>query len=219
MPQPAVAVLGGTGHQGRGLAQRLALAGLHVVVGSRDAARAAAAVAEWPPQTRPSTTAAYASAIADADIVVLAVPFESVGSMLEQHRAFFKPETLVVDVTVPLTVTGGVLTLAEVPEGSAAEHVRARLPPPVRVAAAFKTVPAGLLGNGTRPLDCDEFVCGDSPESRGRAVELVRAVVGLRPIDVGPLPRARAIEHLTLLAIAINKRHKVSDARFKVMGI
>ena len=219
MPQPAVAVLGGTGHQGRGLAQRLALAGLHVVVGSRDAARAAAAVAEWPPRTRPSTTAAYASAIADADVVVLAVPFESVGSMLEQHRAFFKPETLVVVVTVPVTVTGGVLTLADVPEGSAAEHVRARLPSPVRVAAAFKTVPAGLLGNGTQMLDCDEFVCGDSPESRARAVELVRAVAGLRPIDVGPLPRARAIEHLTLLAIAINKRHKVSDARFKVMGI
>ena len=219
MPQPAVAVLGGTGHQGRGLAQRLALAGLHVVVGSRDAARAAATVAEWPVPARPFTTAAYAPAIADADIVVLAVPFESVASVLEEHRAFFKPETLVVDVTVPITSAGGTLMLADVPEGSAAEHVRARLPPPVRVAATFKTVPAGLLGDGTRSLDCDEFVCGDSPESRGRAVELVRAVPGLRPIDVGPLPRARAIEHLTLLAIAINKRHKVSHARFRIIGI
>jgi NADPH-dependent F420 reductase len=219
MPQPAVAVLGGTGHQGRGLAQRLALAGLHVVVGSRDAARAAAAVADWPAPVRPSTTAAYAAAIAAADIVVLAVPFESVGSMLDQHRSFFKPETLVVDVTVPITVTRGTLMLADVPEGSAAEHVRARLPPAVRLAATFKTVPAGLLGNGTTPLDCDEFVCGDSPESRTRALDLVRAVAGLRPIDVGPLPRARAIEQMTLLAVAINKRHKGAEARYRVVGI
>src|SRR5436189_6441291 len=128
MPQPAVAVLGGTGHQGRGLAQRLALAGLQVVVGSRDAARAAAAVAQWPAHARPSTTAAYAAAIADADIVVLAVPFDTVGSMLDQHRARFTPETLVVDVTVPITMAGGKLMLADVPAGSAADHVRARLP-------------------------------------------------------------------------------------------
>jgi 8-hydroxy-5-deazaflavin:NADPH oxidoreductase len=219
MPRAVIAILGGTGHQGRGLAQRLAVAGFRVIVGSRDAQRAAAAVAEWPAPARPSTTAPYGSAIAAADIVVLAIPFESVRPVLEEHHGLFKPETLVVDITVPITVESGTLMLAEVPEGSAAEHVRARLPAPVRVAATFKTVPAGLLADSGRPLDCDEFVCGDSQEARSRATELVSAVAGLRPIDVGPLPRARSIEHLTLLAIAINRRHKTKDTRFRVVGL
>jgi 8-hydroxy-5-deazaflavin:NADPH oxidoreductase len=219
MAQAAVAVLGGTGHQGRGLAQRLALAGFQIVIGSRDAARAAATVAEWPAPLRPSSTAPYGEAIAAADIVVLAIPFESVAPVLEQHHALFRPETLVVDITVPITVAGGTLMLAEVPEGSAAEHVRARLPPTVGVAATFKTVPAALLADSGRALDCDEFVCGDSQDSRARAADLVRAIAGLRPIDIGPLPRSRSIEHLTLVAIAINKRHKTADARFRVVGV
>ena len=219
MSQPAVAVLGGTGHQGRGLAQRLTLAGFHVIVGSREPDRAAATVAAWPAPTRPTTTAAYAAAIAAADVVVLAVPFGSVSTVLAEHQRQFKSETLVIDITVPVTITAGTLTLADVPEGSAAEHVRARLPASVRVAATFKTVPAELLGESTRPLDCDEFVCGDSAEARLHAAELVHGVAGLRPIDVGPLARARSIEHLTLLAIAINRRHKIPDARFKVIGL
>jgi 8-hydroxy-5-deazaflavin:NADPH oxidoreductase len=219
MPQPRVAVLGGTGQQGRGLAQRLALAGFRVIVGSRDEARAAAAVAAWPPEAQPATTAAYGSAIAGAEIIVLAVPFDSVHLLLDAHAHLFKPESLVVDVTVPVTVVAGTLTLADVAEGSAAEHVRARLPPHARVAATFKTVPAHLLGDTTRPLDCDEFVCGDSAESRSTAATLVEAMRGLRPIDVGPLIRARAIEQLTVLAIAINRRHKIHEARFRVIGM
>src|SRR5881392_1204860 len=111
MPQPSVAVLGGTGHQGRGLAQRLALAGFRVIVGSRDADRAAATVAGWPAPARPTTTAAYAAAIAAPDVVVLAIPFGSVGAVLEQHQQQFKPKTLVIDITVPVTITGGTLTL------------------------------------------------------------------------------------------------------------
>ena len=219
MPQPCVAVLGGTGQQGRGLAQRLALAGFRVIVGSRDEARAAAAVASWPPDALPATTAGYASAIAAAEIIVLAVPFDSVHALLDTHRHLFKPEALIVDVTVPVTVVGGTLTLADVAEGSAAEHVRARLPPHARVAATFKTVPAHLLGDTARPLDCDEFVCGDSAEARSTAATLVHAMRGLRPIDVGPLMRARAIEQMTVLAIAINRRHKIHEARFRVVGM
>src|SRR5437763_5599951 len=219
MPQPRVAVLGGTGQQGRGLAQRLALAGFRVIVGSRDEARAAAAVAAWPAEAQPATTADYGSAIADAEIIVLAVPFDSVHLLLDAHGHLFKPESLVVDVTVPVTVVAGTLTLADVAEGSAAEHVRARLPPHARVAATFKTVPAHLLGDTTRPLDCDEFVCGDSAEARSTAATLVEAMRGLRPIDVGPLIRARAIEQLTVLAIAINRRHKIHEARFRVIGM
>src|SRR5438552_3439289 len=112
MPEPCVAVLGGTGQQGRGLAQRLAIAGFPTIVGSRDAGRAAAAVADWPAAARPQATRDYAAAIADADIIVLAVPFASVDAVIDEQQRHFKPAVLVVDVTVPLVAAGGALTLA-----------------------------------------------------------------------------------------------------------
>src|SRR3989442_10067822 len=115
MAQPSVAVLGGTGHQGHGLVQRLTLAGFRVIVGSRDPDRAAAAVAAWPAPARPTTTAAYAAAIDAADVVVLAVPFGSVSTVLAQHQRQFKSETLVVDITVPVTITAGTPTPAPAP--------------------------------------------------------------------------------------------------------
>lgn len=214
-----VAVLGGTGQQGRGVAQRLARAGAAVVVGSRDEARASAAVAEWSAFTQPVRSATYGDAIAGADVVVLAVPFETLDDVLSRHRAAFKSGALVVDLTVPLTFAGGGPKLADVPEGSATEHVRARLPEHVRLAGTFKTVPARLLNDIDRPLDCDEFVCGDSSEAREAAAALVQMVEGLRAVDVGPLSRARAIEHVTWLAIAINRRHKIHNARFRVVGL
>jgi NADPH-dependent F420 reductase len=214
-----LAVLGGTGQQGRGIAQRLARAGRTVVVGSRDPSRAAAAIGEWPPDLRSIRCDDYGSAIAEADSVVLAVPFDAVAALLAEHQSRFRPQTLVVDVTVPLSFAGGTVTLTEVPEGSAAEHIKARLPPHVRLAVAFKTVPAHLLSEIDRLLECDELVCGDSPEARAQALELVNAMPGLRGVDVGPLARARSIEHLTLLAVGINRRHKIRDARFRIVGL
>ncbi len=214
----SIAILGGTGQQGRGLAQRFARAGAHVVVGSRDPDRARAAVAEWgvPGSIE---AAANASAIGASDVVVLAVPFGSVDSLLEELGPHFKPGMVVIDVTVPVTFAGGKMAMVEVTEGSASEHVRARLPEGVLLAGTFKTIPAHLLGDGATPLDCDEFVCGDSDESRRQAIRLIELLPGLRPVEVGPLSRARSIEHLTALAIAINRRHKIHDARFRIVGL
>src|ERR1700730_13672716 len=97
---------------------------------------------------------------------------------------------LVIDVTVPVTFDGGKMAMIDVAEGSAAEHVRARLPPAVRLAGAFKPLPAHLLGAGSEPLDCDEFVCGDSDEARHEATALVRVLPGVRPIGGGRPSRA-----------------------------
>jgi NADPH-dependent F420 reductase len=146
------------------------------------------------------------------------VPFDTVAATLDAHRTAFTGG-VIVDVTVPVIFTSGTAALAAVAEGSAAEHVRAHAPAHVGVAAAFKTIPAHVLDDVDRALDCDEFVCGDSPEARAVAVELVEAIGGLRAIDVGPLSRARSIEHLTLLAIGINRRHKSQDARFRIVGL
>ena len=219
MSSAKVAVLGGTGQHGRGIAQRLARAGFPIVVGSRDPVRASSTVAHWPAAAVPIDAADCGDAIAAARIVVLAVPFHSVHDLLEHHRGRFSADALLIDVTVPLVFTGGTVSLSEVPEGSASEHVRTRLPPSVRVAAAFKTIPAGLLQRLEQPLDCDEFVCGDSAEARSETIAILRTIPGLRPVDVGPLARARAIEHMTVLAIAVNRRHKVHDARYRVVGL
>jgi hypothetical protein len=215
----SITILGGTGQQGRGLARRLAHAGLQVLVGSRDPDRARAAVAGWAATDPPIEVAHNASAVERADLTILAVPFSTVDELLRELHPHFMDGALVIDVTVPVTFADGKMGMLDVVEGSATEHIRARLPPAVRLAAAFKTVPAHLLGADDEPLDCDEFVCGDSDGARSEAVALVRLLPGLRPIDVGPLSRARSIEHLTALAIAINRRHKVHDARFRIVGL
>ncbi len=219
MAPATLAVLGGTGRQGRGIALRFAHAGFTVVIGSRDPQRAADAVATWPGQLPSISTAGYRDAIARASVVFLAVPFDALGELLTDNRDAFNSKSLVVDVTVPLVFTGGPVRLAAIPDGSAAEYVKARLAPEVRVGVAFKTLPARLLGNIDQPLDCDEFIAGDSAESRDEVAALVQHVKGLRAVDVGPLSNGRSIEHLAFLAIGINRRYKVPAARFQVVGL
>jgi NADPH-dependent F420 reductase len=216
-----VAILGGTGQAGRGLAQRFARAGVSVIVGSRDEHRARETVAGWTlsPGGPAIEAAANSAAVARAGITVLAVPFATVDLLLEELQPHFTAGSLVIDLTVPVTFVAGKMTMIDIAERSAAEHIRARLPTAVRLACAFKTLPAHMVGAGFDPLDCDEFVCGDSDDARAEASALVALLPGLRPVDVGPLSRARSIEHLTALAIAINRRHKIHDARFRVVGL
>ena len=215
----SIAILGGTGQQGRGLAQRFAQAGSRVIVGSRDPDRARATVAGWEMRGPSIEVASHTAAVRQGDVSILAVPFASIDALLDEVRASLADGAVVIDVTVPVTFTDGKMAMLEVEEGSASEHIRARLPAGVDLAAAFKTIPAHLLGELNQPLDCDEFVCGDSDEARARAVALVELLPGLRAVDVGPLSRARSIEHLTALAIAINRRHKIHDARFRIVGL
>lgn len=216
---PTIAVLGGTGKPGRGLAQRFAMAGCSVVVGSRDPARARATVEAWNITAGSIDVDTNTAAVARSEIIVLTVPFTSVAALLDEVRSHFLDGALAIDVTVPVTFAGGKMSLVDVPEGSAAEHVRARLPAHVGVAGAFKTLPAHVLDDVGRPLDCDEFVCGDSDGARARASALAAILQGLRAVDVGPLSRARFIEHVTALAIAINQRHDINSARFRVVGL
>src|SRR5215207_8563461 len=190
-----IAVLGGSGHQGRGLVRRFAQGGMPVVIGSRDPVRARTIVTEWPASGAIEVDA-NAAAVARTDVVVLTVPFPSVASLLDEVRSHFLAGALVINVTVPVTFTGGKMAMVDVPELSAAEHVRARVPEHVAVAGAFKTLPAHVLDEVEQPLDCDEFVCGDSDDARARASTLVQVIAGLRAVDVGPLARARSIEHL-----------------------
>jgi NADPH-dependent F420 reductase len=214
----SIAILGGTGHQGSGLARRFAAGGARVIVGSRDPDKARTTMAGWNASGPAIEAASYADAIDRGDDIVIAVPYTSVDAVLDEIGRHAVTGKVAIDVTVPVTFVNGKMTLLEVAEGSASEHIRARLPDSIGLAAAFKTVPAHLLADPGISLDCDDFVCGDSDESRGRAIALVQLLAGLRAIDVGTLSRARSIEHLTALAIVINRRHKVSDARYRIVG-
>jgi len=216
MPLGPVAILGGTGQQGSGLARRLAAAGIDIVVGSRDPDRARGTIAGW---TERVEVASNASAAAAADTIVFAVPFKTIDALVDDVGSRMRADAIAIDVTVPLTFEGGRMAMLDVAEGSAAEHIRARLPQGIALACAFKTIPAHLLDRVDEPLDCDEFVCGDSDAARERALALVAALPQLRGVDVGPLARARSIEQLTALAVAINRRHKRHDARFRVVGL
>jgi NADPH-dependent F420 reductase len=215
----SIAVLGGTGHQGGGLAQRFAAAGARVIVGSRDPEHAREIVTGWNTPGQSIEVAGNAEAVDRGEVIVLAVPFTSIDELLGEVEPHFKAGTVVIDLTVPVTFTGGRMVMVDVAERSATEHIRTRLPENVGLAVAFKTLPAHVLSDPRMPLDCDEFVCGDSEAARTRAIELVGLLEGLRAVDVGPLSRARSIEHMTALAIAINRRHKTHDARFRVVGL
>jgi hypothetical protein len=211
----------GTGSEGVGLALRFALAGAHVTIGSRESARAAQ-VASALQGRHPGCAIAGAAnegAIEGSGTVILAVPFAHARGLIERHSGVFRAGTLMIDVTVPVVFEEGKPVFVEPPEGSAAEHLRAIVPEQVALACAFKTLPARLLDHVDEPLDCDDFICGDSIESRERASALVRRIPGLRPVDTGPLDSARTLERMTLLAIRLNKRYKRHGARFQVLGI
>lgn len=215
----SITILGGTGHQGGGLARRFAAAGARVIVGSRDPEHARGIVTGWNTPGHPIEVAGNAEAVDRGEVIVLAVPFTSIDALLGEVGSHVNAGAVVIDVTVPVTFAGGRMTMLEVAEGSASEHIRARLPENVVLGVAFKTLPAHVLGDPRKPLDCDEFVCGDSEVARTHAIALVELLEGLRAVDVGPLMRARSIEHMTALAIAINQRHKTHDARFRVVGL
>jgi NADPH-dependent F420 reductase len=216
-----IAIVGGTGAEGRGLALRFAQAGVAVTVASRvqDRAREAARDLKQAGEALTIDGDDNGSAIAQADVVLLTVPFAHAAGIVEEHRGRFRAGALLIDVTVPVSFEGGRPRMVDVAEGSAAEHLRARIRADVAVAAAFKTLPASFLARIDQPLDCDEFVCGDSPETRQRTLAVVGRIPGLRPIDAGPLEATRIIERMTLLAIQINRRYKSHDARFRLVGI
>ena len=147
-----IGIIGGTGHEGRGIAARFAAAGLSVLIGSRDPGRARETVdrLHGASSTLPVEGVTNDEVAARSDVIFLAVPFDGLDELLAGLRGHLRPGSLVVDLVVPVTFEGGVPDLVSVPEGSATEFVRARLPPEVHVACALKTIPASALGKPTR---------------------------------------------------------------------
>ena len=199
-----VAVLGGTGEQGRGLARRFALAGIRVVLGSRSAERAAQAAEGLPGGVTGLDNEAAARA---GDVVVVAVPWEGHRELLVALADSLAGK-VVVDCVNPLGFDGrGAYALA-VEEGSAAQQAAAVLPGS-RVVAAFHHVSAVLLlDEAVDTLDSDVLVLGDDREATDLVQALVAVVPGMRGIYAGRLRNAHQVEALTANLISVNRRYK-----------
>lgn len=206
--RPAIAILGGTGTLGFGLAIRLCAAGYRVVIGSRDAARAAEVAARLRLPT--ATGAANPDAARAAEVVILAIPAEG-------HAAFVSALAgelagkIVVDATVPMDAARAYVPPAA---GSAAAETQ-RLVPSARVVAAFHTLSGRLLAEADRPLDQDVLVCGDDPEARAQVIALAGAL-GARGVDAGGLEGAATLEGLAVLVIGLNIRYRRRHLGIKI---
>ncbi|MFJ9544098.1 NADPH-dependent F420 reductase [Streptomyces sp. NPDC101225] len=217
-----LAVIGGTGPQGKGLAYRFAKAGHHVAIGSRDAGRATAAAAEIAARLGQDpvqivTGADNDAAAEEADVVLLAVPFDSHAALVESlgKRLVGK---VVISCVNPLGFDKRGPYGLDVPDGSAAEEAQ-RIAPDARMVGAFHHLSAVNLWGDADVLDHEDvLVCGDDKDAKAIAIELSRAITGRDGIDAGALRLARQLEPLTAVLISINKRYKVRSG-LRVSGL
>ena len=217
-----IAIIGATGALGFGLTLRWGRAGVPVVLGSRDAARAVEAAERARAALPDGHFEGYenAEAAAKADVVVLCVPFRNQSETLTNLKGTLREHQLVVDATVPLAaaVGGRATRILGVWQGSAAQQAQEMVPDGVRVISALHTVSAATCGDLEHVLDEDVLVCGNQGEDKERVMALIDRIDGLRCVDAGRLEMARIVESLTALLISINVRNKV-HAGIKITGV
>ncbi|MGD9804609.1 MAG: NADPH-dependent F420 reductase [Hyphomicrobiaceae bacterium] len=216
--KPTLAIIGGTGDLGTGLARRWAKAGYPIVIGSRTADKAEAAAAELAAiATGPKPRGmANRDAAAAGEIVVMTVPFATAPAVLDDIKAAVQGK-LFVDTTVPL-VPPRVARVQLPPEGCAAVLSKTRLGEGVKVVSAFHNVAAHKLAQLDLPLDCDVLVFGDKPEDREPVIKLAEAL-RVRGLHAGPLANSAAAEALTSVIIGINRNYKSDGASIRITGI
>jgi NADPH-dependent F420 reductase len=216
----SIGVLGGTGPQGKGLGLRFAIAGHSVLLGSRDAARAAEAAAEvralrpsLPLDVRGGTNEEAATF---GSVVVLAVPYDGHAATVTALAPLLDGK-IVVDCVNPMAFDKAGAVPVPVHEGSAAEQTAA-LVPGARVVSAFHDVSARRLFGTNSSVNTDILVCGDDAEAKTLVIGLATQVPGMRGIDAGPLRLSRELEALTTVLLAINKRYK-THAGVRITGV
>jgi NADPH-dependent F420 reductase len=218
-----IAIVGGTGPLGIGLALRWARAGENIVIGSRDAERAQASAAELSRGIENGgrlSGAENAAAVASADVAVLALPFAGHAALLKQLKPVLRAGTVLIDATVPLaaSVGGRPTRTLGIWQGSAAEETAELAPDGVKVAAAFQNLSAESL-NSDAPVDCDVIVCTDDAQAREVASELAEKIPGVRALNGGGLENARVLEQITALLITLNIRYHVHAAGVRITGL
>ncbi len=216
--QTPIAVIGGTGAEGGGLALRLAHAGRRVIIGGRDACRAAEA-AEAINATIGAERASGASsteAAAQAGVILLTVPYSAQRATALALADQLQGKVLI-DATVPLMPPK--VGRVQLPVGgSAVATLQEELGAGVKVVAAFQNVSAHHLRDLDHPVDCDVLVCADDAEAAGIAVDLAQAM-GLRAFHAGPVANSAAVEAMTSLLISINRRYKSPGSGLRITGV
>ena len=213
-----IAVIGGTGKEGSGLAKRWANSGYRVIIGSRDAERAEQRADEL--NTEMGGTYLQGmdnlSAAREANLIVISVPYDAHQTTLEALWEAVQGK-IVVDVTVPIIPPH--IRTVHVPEGKAASlEAQAILGPDVKVVAAFQNVSAVHLKDAAHAVDCDVLVCGDDEEAKEAAIKLAQAA-GMRGLDAGPLANAVAVESITPVLMWLNKRYKSKGSGIVITGV
>ncbi|MSQ30885.1 MAG: NADPH-dependent F420 reductase [Dehalococcoidia bacterium] len=218
-----IALIGGTGPEGRGLATRFALAGHRVILGSRDAARGeeagrelATALALTHPGRANIEGGGNDGAATEADIVILVVPYAAHRATLEGLRDVLAGK-IVVDAVVPMVFDRGPRPV-EVPDGSAAEEAAAILGDGARVVGAFHNLSAEVLLDPDAGVDADVLVTGGDAAAKEIVIALADEIAGVRGVDAGPLRFSRFVEGITLLLVGINGRHK-THAGVRIAGL
>lgn len=212
MTSRPIAILGGTGAEGSGLALRWAQAGETVIIGSRDAQRAQQAAERIRPQAGGNAKISgleNVAACAAADLVVLTVPFPGHAALIKQLKPALRPGGIVIDATVPLaaSVGGRASRTLGVWQGSAAQETAELVPGGVAVVAAFHNVGAEML-HAPGPVDCDVIVCSDDADAGQTVRQLASRIAGVRALDGGKLENSRVLEQITALLVGLNIRHK-----------
>ncbi len=217
-PRPTIAILGGTGEQGPGLAMRWSRAGYTVIIGSRQAEKAQRVAAELNMRLGADHVVGMdnAAAAAACDIAAITVPYDAQNALLEALRDALQGKILI-DVNVALKPPK-VARVFIPPEGSAAEQAQAVLGESVTVVGAFQNVSADKLADLDTPINCDALVCGDDRAAKQRVIRLAEDI-GMRGIDAGPLVNAKAVEAMTSVLIGINIRYKVHGSGIRITGL
>ena len=215
-----IAILGGTGKEGGGLALRWAKAGYPVIIGSRQAAKAAQVAAELNEKLGETLIRGLTNAEAarTAEVCVLTVPYEAHRATLEGLREELEGKILV-DVTVPLRPPE--VTRVHIPEdGPAAVQAQTILGDGVRIVAAFQNVGEHYLKDPGRAIDCDVLVCGDDAKAKATVIELAEALdPAIRAFDAGPLVNVVTVESLTPILIGLSKQFKRLRVGIRITGI
>jgi len=213
-----IAILGGTGEQGPGLALRWALAGEEVIIGSRSQERAEKVAAELNAELDQARIRGLENpqAAEAAEIVVMTVPSTAHLSTLESVKDQVQGKVFI-DVSVPLDPDNP-RRMKMPPAGSATEEAQAFLGPETKVVAAFQNVSAHLLRDPHHPIDCEVLVCGNDAQAKKTVLGLV-AKMGLQAYDVGPAESARVVEGLTSILIRLNIRYKVKGSGIRLTGL
>ncbi|MEN6290595.1 MAG: NADPH-dependent F420 reductase [Methanobacterium sp.] len=217
-----MAIIGGTGGQGLGIAIRFVQAGEDVIIGSRTAEKAEAAVGKVKNllgDVDNIKAAENADAAAEAELLVLTVPLAAQKSTLRSIKEGASGKILL-DATGPLesAIGGSPIEYVDLWDGAAAER-SAKILKDSNVICAFNNISSAALMNFKEPIDCDCLISGDDSDSKAVAAELIEKIPGVNVIDCGPLERAKIIEKITPLLIGLNIRNKTQFGGIRITGL